>query len=654
MDAANLPALDILGPGGGRYTLHEFGKRAVKLGKGGAGIVYSHPQFPGQAIKIYHDQHIAEAHRDKVRAMLRRPPRAVRTSRNIVQLAWPDGEAVVKGQFIGFAMPLIDFRQAWTLQQAVYPPKRERHSIPERLQFRLYAARNLVAVLHALHEAGHYVIDLKPQNVLVYRDQVPDAAAHVILVDCDGFQIRGLDGQRYDADLATADFLHPAVARQHQDDPSFDKRKINDNAAKQDNFALAVILFLLLNDGLHPMAGRTIASSVPSDVATRLQHCGTYYPYRSSGGNAVLRPDTDSLHDWFDPALRVLFDQAFSGRGEPPAQREWLAVLDRLVQPDQRCANDADHWKLGSQCGLCARAARAAPRQASPAPPPQQAVAVPAAVFAPAQAPPHPASALRVSAGRRGRWSRRGRIALLLLPVAVLAIGSVSKSQLARGLLHRLENLPAAAASQASLAPGQVRQLQADLAALGYYRGAADGVAGAATARAAAAFARAHGLVLSVPPGQGGLPGQLRQVLAVAAKEKAAMPAVMPLAVPLTAEADRAAAVRKPPAVMPVTGVPEVIDTAHLLVGGRSIALQGLRGLSGKPAQDLAAFIRNSGGRVSCNLLQEGYGCRTVTGGIDIGLTALINGAATVSADASARQAQAQKQAQAAHRGMWK
>jgi DNA-binding helix-hairpin-helix protein with protein kinase domain len=116
MDPANLPEVDILAPGGGRYTLREFGRQAVKLGKGGAGIVYSHPRLPGQAIKIYHDQRRAEAHRDKVRAMLRTPPRAVRTARQIVQLAWPEGEVVLKDRFIGFTMPRIDFRQAWKLQ----------------------------------------------------------------------------------------------------------------------------------------------------------------------------------------------------------------------------------------------------------------------------------------------------------------------------------------------------------------------------------------------------------------------------------------------------------------------------------------------------------------------------------------------------------
>jgi hypothetical protein len=717
MDAATLPEVDILAPGGGRYTLHEFGKQAVPLGKGGAGSVYRHPLLPKHAIKIYHDQRRAEAHREKVRAMLHRPPRAVRTAGQIVQLAWPEGEVVLQGQFIGLAMPLIDFSQAWKLQQAVDPPKRRRHRIPERLEFRLYAARNLVAVLHSLHEAGHYVIDLKPQNVLVYRDQLADAAAHIILVDCDGFQIRGPDGRRHDADLATPEFLHPEVARQHQGDPSFDKRKINDNAAKQDNFALAVILFQLLNDGLHPMAGRPISQEVPSDLASRLQKCGLYYPYRS-GGNGFLQPDQDSLHRWFDPALRALFDRAFSGQGEPPPQREWLAVLDRLVHPDQRCPADPDHWKLGSQCGLCERAAPAVRQTAAPArapasmpPPAHAAVNVPpagtafASPPAPVQARPSVQPALPMRMGRRGGRGRRLIFGVLLL-AAMLGIGWVQTPRLLWQVRHRLESL---AAAPSSPAPAEVRQLQAELAALGYYHGPADGVAGALTIQAATAFAQAHGLALSAPLGE----AQLRQVLELAGA-KAAPPAIVPLAVPLTAWADRAVAVRttaggaaaiigtikpgqavtiigrltnKPwlliatsegrgfapaaafaaavpaapaaaaaakaaPAVL--AGVPEIIDTGHLLVDGRSIALQGIEGLGGRPAQELAVFIRNRGGKITCRFLRQGYGCRTVTGNIDIGLAALLNGAATAAADASPAQRQAQQQAQAAHRGMWK
>ena len=101
-----------------------------------------------------------------------------------------------------------------------------------------------------------------------------------------------------------------------------------------------------------------------------------------------------------------------------------------------------------------------------------------------------------------------------------------------------------------------------------------------------------------------------------------------------------------------IIGQAEVIDTAHLAVNGREIALQGLVGLGGSFAANLAGFIRAAGGTVTCTPLQKGYACRA--GGVDVALAALINGEAKTSASASPAQIAAQQQAQAAHRDVWR
>ena len=660
MDPAKPVAVEILEPvAKGRYRLDDFGQTAVRLGNGAAGTVYKHPRLPGQAIKIYHTEARADEHRDKVRAMLKTTPKEVQTRKGIFQLAWPNAEVAASGCFVGFVMPLIDYSQAWKLQQAVHARQRLRNKIPERLDFRLYAARNLAALLKSLHEAGHHVIDLKPQNVMVYSEQVPDAVAHVILVDCDGFQIRGPDGRRHDADLATPEFLHPAVAREHKGEASFDKKTINDYADLQDNFALAVILFELLNNGLHPLSGKPRSANVPPDLASRLRECARYYPYGTSGGSPELLPDDDSLHGWFDPALRALFDSAFTGQ-TPPRPAEWLGVLGRLATSPQRCLANPDHWKLGDSCGLCACAAASAPSPRRPA------VTTPARQYSPPPSPPpplarpHAAPVMAPVQTRRGRL-RRAAITVPLLLAAMLAAGYVEHPGMLKAMDGAMKSLPFVAASRAALAPGLSRRLQADLADLGYYHGRLDGVAGPETDSAAERFARDHRLALATPPDA----GQLRQVLSAAdARVKArklqgsppgerAAPPVPPTAFGTGATTTVAAALPAAADGQPVSGVPRIIDTAHLVVAGHNIALQGLKGLGGRFTDDLAAFIRNRGNWITCRFLQTGYACWT-SAGIDIGLAALTNGAATASADASPRQVQAQKQAQAAHRGMWK
>ncbi len=414
---SNLQWLEIVSKSG-TQRLDAFGREATLLGKGGAGSVYAHPALPGQAVKIYSTQDRAKAHAAKVRAMLNAPPHAVRTRLGTVQIAWPNATVTQGGGFVGFVMPKINFSEAWTLQQVTQPTQRRRRAIPERLDLRLYAGRNLASVLHSLHELGHYVVDLKPQNVLVYRDDSGRNAAHVALVDCDGFQVREPGGRRFDAELATSQYLHPLVARQVGDEASFDPRLLNDKAALQDAFALAIILFQLLNNALHPMAGReTGASPVPSELALRLQAGGRFYPYGLSKPNAALLPDADSLHTWFDPELRHLFDQAFEG-GQPPRPQQWVTVLERLSNAGQACDSNVEHWKLGPVCGQCALAGAAPPAAAVPAPaqvalPPQRKPAS----RQPSRAKAPPRAAALPKSRAKPVWQRN------LVLVAVVATG---------------------------------------------------------------------------------------------------------------------------------------------------------------------------------------------------------------------------------------
>jgi hypothetical protein len=364
--------------------LTNFDKNAHALAKGGSGTVYQVHELPDSVIKLYHHQSEAADQFEKVRAMLERPPESVLTSRNgVKQLAWP--EAIVKdnnGKFVGFVMPFIDVDHAWRLQAVVKPTQRHRKNIPDDLLMRLWIAGNLAAMLEGLHEAGHYVIDLKPQNVLVYDR--PDARGFVAFIDCDGFQINGSDNRRYEAGMATPGYITPIAGKNIDGRASFSSESINDWPLQQDSFALAVIIFELLNESLHPYSGIQQSDSVPSELAVRALEHGKYYPY-GRVQNPLISPHPDSIHHWFSRELNSLFERAFGGQMSPSPQ-EWRQCLSKFRQPEYECQKNKLHWKLGESCPFCEkeRAQVPLPPRNQPKPavsipptPPQRPVSVP-------------------------------------------------------------------------------------------------------------------------------------------------------------------------------------------------------------------------------------------------------------------------------------
>ena len=79
----------------------------------------------------------------------------------------------------------------------------------------------------ALHKCGHYIVDMKPSNVTVYKSTMM-----VAMVDCDGFSIKGEHG-RYPAEFVSEEYIYPEGM----------ELGCNEMGEEQDKFALAVIIF---------------------------------------------------------------------------------------------------------------------------------------------------------------------------------------------------------------------------------------------------------------------------------------------------------------------------------------------------------------------------------------------------------------------------
>ncbi|WP_223621611.1 hypothetical protein [Lysobacter sp. ESA13C] len=346
----------------------RIGPRRSTLGalikSGGAGSVYLLPDDAHSVAKIYHERVDPPSYTDRIEAMLElRPhlPDQVEGGKRYVQIAWP--HAVVRderGRFVGFTMPALDVKSTSELEQVLQERQARAAGLPVGLGAKVTLAANLSAVLAALHAQHHYVVDLKPVNLRFYR-----ASLYIALLDCDGFSIQG-QGKRFSAPQVTPDYLAP----------EFQVRKLGpDGEETQDRFALAVVVFQLLNFGIHPYSGRPASDRVPTDIPARIRERHYAYGLRA---HRMMTPSPVSAHAAIPLELRELFDRAFGKDGEQrPSAAEWSRALRSYAQPSSGrlvvCARNREHQHYASQpCASCVRAELIAKtaRNATPRPKP--------------------------------------------------------------------------------------------------------------------------------------------------------------------------------------------------------------------------------------------------------------------------------------------
>ncbi|WP_262071863.1 hypothetical protein [Stenotrophomonas sp. Marseille-Q5258] len=333
-------------------TIYDQRGTPLTLGRllksGGAGSVFLLKERPQEVAKLYHSSKDAPVYERKLRAMLELQPELPAVEENgqrLVQIAWPVSLLRDRArQFIGFTMPILDVSATSDLEHVLQERQARAEGLPTGLGAKMTLAANLAAMLATLHRRQHYVVDLKPLNVRFYRD-----ALYIAMLDCDGFSIQG-KGERFPAGQVTPDYLAA----------EFQQRGVSAGAEEaQDRFALAVMVFQLLNSGLHPYAGRPKGAALPSDLPGRI--AANLYPYGRKA-HAQMLPSPVSGHEAFPAALREMFDRAFStqARRRPSAQ-EWATLLLDYARRSAghlvECSQDAAHQHFaGMPCAACARA----------------------------------------------------------------------------------------------------------------------------------------------------------------------------------------------------------------------------------------------------------------------------------------------------------
>ena len=327
----------------------RVGQRAMALGRaiksGGAGTIYRLPDAPDQVAKIYHPQIERGDYAHKIEAMLELAPRLPAREfggQTITQIAWPQDKIFDRGgRFIGFAMPLLDMGSTEELELMLQARQARAAGLNPSLGVKMTLAANLASVISSLHRQKHYLVDLKPVNLRFYRDSL-----YIALLDCDGFSVQG-HSRRFPAEQFTPDYLAP----------EFQGRGVKPGKGReQDLFALAVIVFRLLNFGIHPFTGKPTDDRVPTDIPARIRVW--LYAYGRQP-HPQLAPSPVSAHEAMPRELRDLFDRAFASTDRPSAAA-WADALSVYARRDSGrivvCSKNHGHQHFAGQpCGECAR-----------------------------------------------------------------------------------------------------------------------------------------------------------------------------------------------------------------------------------------------------------------------------------------------------------
>ena len=321
--------------------------RLLPIGKsGGAGEVFTIEDKPAYVAKIYHttirDAQLAQYAR-KIRWMIRNKPDLPEIPteyEGVVQLAWPVALVMKGSTFAGFVMEKIDFDRTMELDYLLTRRQAAGEGFEADFGKLVTVCYNLASLIDCLHSKKIAVVDLKPINLKVYKSEL-----YVSILDCDGFHIYS-DGFVARAPQVTPEYLAPEF---------HDKAVTHPEA--QDWFALATIIFRLLNYGIHPFAGIAAGRHpYPPELSGRIK-LGLYSYGKCPSSN--IRAAPASVHECFPDSIRELFDRSFAtgARGRASAY-EWATVLSAFANKGMgnmsRC--DKGHLKFaGKSCPTCLR-----------------------------------------------------------------------------------------------------------------------------------------------------------------------------------------------------------------------------------------------------------------------------------------------------------
>lgn len=338
-----------------------------EIGSGGMGIVYRLGNLFGTGnlvAKIFKNPTDPKnPSLAKLQAMMARPPEHIYEVINGVgytQFAWVRHLIVGEhDELIGYAMPELDFDRSLSLNPFMYPREAAKlTAYQQSLNYRVQLCANISALMADLHGHGHAFIDFKEANIRLMPEPSTgmddDYKGFIVgFIDCDSYRITGSDGSVYPSPVISPEMTSPEY-HEHKDIGLLDE--------KHDRFVLAIELFKILNNGIHPFYFIPV-----SDRLKNAAHRNTdqfikerLYAYGLQP-QPEIAPLKNSIHVCWDDQTRAMFDKAFLSTHptDRPSAAEWENHLRGLVQHRQfkvceNYPNDASHIHfVGKPCHRC-------------------------------------------------------------------------------------------------------------------------------------------------------------------------------------------------------------------------------------------------------------------------------------------------------------
>lgn len=318
-------------------------------GEGTAFLVKGNPLIVGKVYKTerLQDHKKATALEEKIKTMLVHPvPTKVNGQ---LSVCWPLDILYENptGRFCGYIMPRVA-----NGTKHLYSALRERERVRyfQHYTYRTSAviAYNLACVVYHVHKAGHVIGDFNTSNIFVTKKGI------VTLIDCDSYTVKNPKTNHiYGTGVGFAEVLAPEYQECDLSKMRFEQYG--------DNFSLAIHLFMLLMNNVHPFSGFADGNK-GNQIAANIIHGRCAFVEKGKGAPRVSSaPDISLL-----PAeIRALFERSFSYTFKSaktrkvienrPTATEWMIHLKKMIDNMTICTTIPTHVYPGhlKKCPWC-------------------------------------------------------------------------------------------------------------------------------------------------------------------------------------------------------------------------------------------------------------------------------------------------------------
>ncbi|MCE2669396.1 MAG: SUMF1/EgtB/PvdO family nonheme iron enzyme [Microcystis sp.] len=299
-----------------------------------------HTNFNGYLAKIYHNPHNERV--DKLQLMVRNRPSDPNVHLNHISFAWPYSILEDKqGKVVGFLMPEVVGSE--TLLKLCTPIMRRKYKLETNWYFLHVVARNIAAIIQAIHLKGYVLGDIKLENILVNNRALPT------IIDTDSFQVSDpYSGKIYRCLVGSEGFTPAELIGVNIADV--------DQTEVHDRFRLGVVIYYLLFSG-PPFRGLWQGGGDSLEQSELIRR--GLWPF--SGDKLLVPSNTTIPLNILHPDLHALFLRCFNeGHKFPhrrPTAKEWCDTLEAARKEVIRCGKVDNHYysRRYGKCYWCER-----------------------------------------------------------------------------------------------------------------------------------------------------------------------------------------------------------------------------------------------------------------------------------------------------------